>query len=110
MRYKPKSTAALHIALGGLPDKMRVEADKNLGVFCAHGGRASEGDGVARKFGDNDATGTESRKHSKSEQGYLGDAHLAENIRHIPDPLVRQSHAMCCRANHTPSASARALR
>jgi hypothetical protein len=32
MRYKPKSTAALHIALGGLPDNMRVEADKNLGV------------------------------------------------------------------------------
>ena len=32
MRYKPKSTAALHIALGGLPDKMRVEADENLGV------------------------------------------------------------------------------
>ena len=32
MRYKPKSTAGLHIALGGLPDKMRVEADKNLGV------------------------------------------------------------------------------
>ena len=32
MRYKPKSTAALHIALGGLPDKMRVESDKNLGV------------------------------------------------------------------------------
>jgi len=32
MRYKPKSTAALHIALGGLPDKMRVEADKSLGV------------------------------------------------------------------------------
>jgi hypothetical protein len=32
MRYKPKNTAALHIVLGGLPDKMRVEADKNLGV------------------------------------------------------------------------------
>jgi hypothetical protein len=32
MRYKPKSTAALHIALGGLPDKMGVEADKNLGI------------------------------------------------------------------------------
>jgi len=27
MRYKPKSTAALHIALGCLPDKMRVEVD-----------------------------------------------------------------------------------
>jgi hypothetical protein len=26
MRYKPKSIAALHIALGGLPDKMRVES------------------------------------------------------------------------------------
>jgi hypothetical protein len=32
MRYNPKSAAALQIALGGLPDKMRVEADKNLGV------------------------------------------------------------------------------
>jgi hypothetical protein len=32
MRYKPKSIAALHIALGGLPDKMRVEVDRNIGV------------------------------------------------------------------------------
>ena len=30
MRYKPKSTAALHIALGGLPDKMRVEVDPGI--------------------------------------------------------------------------------
>jgi hypothetical protein len=27
MRYKPKSIPALQIALGGLPEKMRVEAD-----------------------------------------------------------------------------------
>jgi hypothetical protein len=27
MRYKPKNIAALHVALGGLPDKMRVEVD-----------------------------------------------------------------------------------
>ena len=27
MRYKPKSVSALHIALGGLPEKMRVEAE-----------------------------------------------------------------------------------
>jgi hypothetical protein len=27
MRYKPKNVAALHIALAGLPDKMRVEVD-----------------------------------------------------------------------------------
>ena len=32
MRYKPKSVAALHIALGGLPNNMRVETDPNVGV------------------------------------------------------------------------------
>jgi hypothetical protein len=32
MRYKPKSTAALYIALGGLPDKMRVEVDPDIRV------------------------------------------------------------------------------
>jgi hypothetical protein len=32
MRYKPKSIAALHIALGGLPDKMRVELDTDVEV------------------------------------------------------------------------------
>ena len=32
MRYKPKSIAALHIALGGLPVKMRVKVDPDIGV------------------------------------------------------------------------------
>ena len=32
MQYKPKSIPALHIALGGLPSKMRVEADPDIGV------------------------------------------------------------------------------
>ena len=32
MRYKPKHIAALRIALGGLPDKMRIEADRGIGV------------------------------------------------------------------------------
>ena len=32
MQYKPKSIPALHIALGGLPGKMRVEADPDIGV------------------------------------------------------------------------------
>ena len=32
MRCKPKSIPALHVALGGLPGKMRVEADPDLGV------------------------------------------------------------------------------
>ena len=30
MRYKPKNIAALHIALAGLPDEMRVEVDPDL--------------------------------------------------------------------------------
>jgi hypothetical protein len=32
MRYKLKSVSALHIALGGLPDKMPVKADREIGV------------------------------------------------------------------------------
>ena len=32
MRYKPKSIAALQVALGGLPDKMQVEVDPGVGV------------------------------------------------------------------------------
>jgi hypothetical protein len=32
MRFKPKNTAALHVALGGLPDKMRVEVDPDIQV------------------------------------------------------------------------------
>ena len=32
MRYKPKNIAALHVALGGLPDAMHVETDRDVGV------------------------------------------------------------------------------
>ncbi len=32
MRYKPRSIPALHIAVGGLSAKMRVEADPDTGV------------------------------------------------------------------------------
>jgi hypothetical protein len=35
MRYKPKGIAALHIALGGLPDKMRVVRIPGWGGFDA---------------------------------------------------------------------------
>ncbi len=34
MRYKPKSSAALLIALGGLPAQMRVEVDPGVEVFA----------------------------------------------------------------------------
>ena len=32
MQYKPKNIAALHVALGGLPDAMHVEAERGIGV------------------------------------------------------------------------------
>jgi hypothetical protein len=32
MRYKPKSMAALQLALGGLPDRMRVEVDPDVKI------------------------------------------------------------------------------
>jgi len=32
MHYKPKSVAALHIALAGLPDEMRVEVDAGINL------------------------------------------------------------------------------
>jgi hypothetical protein len=32
MQYKPKSVAALQVALGGLPSAMHVEADRGIGL------------------------------------------------------------------------------
>jgi len=32
MRYKPKSMAALQLALGGLPNQMRVEVDSDIEI------------------------------------------------------------------------------
>jgi hypothetical protein len=32
MQYKCKNVAALHIVLGGLPAKMRVEVDSGIGI------------------------------------------------------------------------------
>jgi hypothetical protein len=32
MRYKPKSIAALELALGGLPDQMGVEAESGIDI------------------------------------------------------------------------------
>jgi hypothetical protein len=33
MRYRPKNIAALHVALGGLPEKMRVDVEVDLGAL-----------------------------------------------------------------------------
>ena len=41
MRYKPKSIDALHIALGGLPGKMRVEVAPDIGLSAKTVGELS---------------------------------------------------------------------
>jgi hypothetical protein len=43
MRYKLKSVSALHIALGGLPDKMPVEADRDIDVSAKTVGELRKG-------------------------------------------------------------------
>jgi len=58
MRYKPKSAAALEIALGGLPNSMRVEVDPDVGVSAKTVGELSACHDVAREFGNNDASRT----------------------------------------------------
>jgi hypothetical protein len=80
MRYKPKNIAALQVALGGLPDKMRVEVDADIGGVSKDCRRTSEGDGVGREFGDNNSAGTRSRKCSKGEQGRCSNARIAETV------------------------------
>jgi hypothetical protein len=42
MRCKPKGTVALQIALSGLPTKMRVEADPDIGVSAKTVGELRE--------------------------------------------------------------------
>ena len=53
MRYKPKSIAALHIALGGLA-RSDAGGPRHLGV-CENRWRTSEADRMAGGFGDSDA-------------------------------------------------------
>jgi hypothetical protein len=64
MQYKPKSLGALHIALGGLPGNMRIEVEPGVAV-SAKPSASSEGDIVAREFGDSNAAGTRFRKRAK---------------------------------------------
>lgn len=42
MRYKPKSSAALHVAVGGLPERMRVEVDPDIKVSAKTVGELRE--------------------------------------------------------------------
>jgi hypothetical protein len=42
MRYRPKSSAALHIALSGLPEQIRVEVDPDIKLSAATAGELRE--------------------------------------------------------------------
>jgi hypothetical protein len=84
MKYKPKSVAALHIALGGLPDKMRVQTDRDIGVSAKTVGQLREGKGVARKLGHSSPTGAPSRKRGNGEQGDRRNSIPAEVVARIP--------------------------
>ena len=79
MRYKPKSIAALHVVLGGLPDKMQVDGPRHPTVSkdCR---RTSEDDRVAREFGRNNSGGTRSQQRCKGGQGERSDSHCTEIV------------------------------
>ena len=69
MPYKPKSIAALHIALGRLPDRMQVEVDPDIGVSAKTVGELRKtADRLAGAFGNSDAAGSAPRKYSEGEQ------------------------------------------
>ncbi len=86
MRYKPKSIAALHIALGGLPDKDAGRGGARHRSVSKDRWRTSEGDGVARELGDLDPGSTPSRKLGKGEQG-------SRKGSRFPQAVGRSSHA-----------------
>ena len=63
MRYKPKSTAALHIALGGLPDKMRVEVDRGIALSAKTVGELRK----LKEWSENLVVTTPQERHPESE-------------------------------------------
>ena len=58
MHYKPKSTAGLQIALGGLSDMMRVQVDPGISIVCKNRRRTSANVNLAKQSGDSDAAAT----------------------------------------------------
>ena len=77
MRYRPKNIGPLHIALGGLPDKMRVRSERGDRCVREERWRTSEAGGVAGKFGGDNPARLRSRKCCKGQQSQRSDPHLA---------------------------------
>jgi hypothetical protein len=81
--YKPKSVAGLHIALGGLPDNMRVEVGPDIRVSSKTVWQLSEGDCVTRKLGYRNPAGALSVKRSHGDQSERSDSILAKALERI---------------------------
>src|SRR6266705_1731643 len=62
MRYNPKSIVALQVALGGLPDAMHVEADRDIGVSAKTVGQLRK----VTAWPDNLVITTPQERHSES--------------------------------------------
>src|SRR5262249_28900974 len=78
MRYRPKSVAALHIALGGVPDKIPVEVDRDIGVSAKSVGELRKA--TVGEFGYINPAGTRSRRRSKGQQGQCSHSFLTETV------------------------------
>jgi len=80
MRYKPKSNAALTVALGGLPEQMRVEVDPDIGVLAKTVGQLRQ----VAAWPDNLVITTPQEVYPESAvkvQGQPRDALLAQTVR-----------------------------
>ena len=80
MRYRPKSVVALHIALGGLPGKMRVEVDRGIEVSATTVGELRKLTLWPENLVIAIPTGGDPERRGKDQQGYQGDAHVAETV------------------------------
>jgi hypothetical protein len=69
MRYKPKSIPALHIAFCGLPDKMRVESEPNIGISAKTVGEIRKTTAGPENLAVTTPARARSRKRGKSQQG-----------------------------------------
>ena len=79
MRYKPKSIAALQLALDGLPDQMRVEVDSDIEVSAKTVSDLRK----VTVWPENLAITTPQERHpesAKGEQGQRRDSHVAEIV------------------------------
>jgi hypothetical protein len=69
MRYKPKSIPALPITLGGLPDKMRVEVEANIGISAKTVGQLRKMTAWPENSAVTSPPGALCQKRGKSQQG-----------------------------------------